>query len=86
MSWKIEYNRPECISCGACAAVAPGSWSIAQKDGKSELSGSMHIEEHGEIIKEELELDDLKQNKEAAECCPVNVIHITDKKTGQKII
>ncbi len=84
--WKIEHNRPDCIACGACAAVSPEFWIMSPDDGKSDLNGSKHIEENGEIVREELELDDLKTNKEAAECCPVNVIHIIDKNTGQKII
>lgn len=84
--WKIEHDRPGCIACGACAAVSPESWTMSPDDGKSDLVGSQHITEGNEIVKEELELDDLKTNKEAADCCPVNVIHIIDKETGQKII
>lgn len=85
-NWKIEHDRPGCIACGACAAVSPDFWTMSEKDGKSDLVGSQYIEENGEIIREELELDDLKSNREAADCCPVNVIHLIDKKTGQRII
>ena len=85
-NWKIEHDRPGCIACGACAAVSPDFWTMSEKDGKSDLVGSQHIEENGEVVREEMELDDLKSNREAADCCPVNVIHIIDKKTGDKII
>jgi len=86
MSYKIEHDRPGCIGCGACAAVHPEAWIMAE-DGKSDLAGSKHIEENGEIIKEELEISDdvFQQHKEAADVCPVNVIHIKDK-DGNKII
>ncbi len=85
MPFKIEHERPNCISCGACAAVSPEFWTMSP-DGKSDLVGSRHIEENGEIVREEMEVEELKTTKEAAECCPVNVIHITDRKTGEKII
>ena len=37
---------------------------------------------------EELDVEekDYQVNKEAADSCPVNVIHITNKETGEKII
>ncbi|MBS3128467.1 hypothetical protein J4410_04950 [Candidatus Woesearchaeota archaeon] len=38
-------------------------------------------QEHRMITEEEF-----PQNREAAECCPVNVIHIIDKDTGEKLI
>ncbi|HLD57622.1 MAG TPA: ferredoxin [archaeon] len=84
--FKIEHDRPGCIGCGACAAVAPEFWTMSPADGKSDLVGSKHIKEGDNIVKEELEMVDLKNNREAADCCPVNVIHILDLKTGQKLI
>jgi len=84
--FKIEHDRPNCIGCGACAAVAPDFWTMNDKDGKSDLIGSVHVKEGNDVVKEELELDELKGNKEAAESCPVNVIHIIDKEKNHKII
>ncbi len=84
--FKIEHDRPGCIGCGACAAVAPEFWTMSSADGKSDLVGSKHIKEGDAILKEELEMVDLKNNREAADCCPVNVIHIIDLKTGEKLI
>ncbi|MBI2580086.1 MAG: ferredoxin [Candidatus Aenigmarchaeota archaeon] len=84
--WKIEHDRPNCIGCGACAAVCPASWTMSPDDGKSDLVGAREKKEGGEIVLEELEFDDIKCNKEAAETCPVNVIHIIDLKTGEKVI
>ena len=86
MNWRIEHDRPGCIGCSACAAVAPESWTMSPADGKSDLVGSKETKNGDEITLEELELEDLGSNKEAAETCPVNVIHIINKKTGEKII
>ncbi len=85
--YQIKHDRPNCIGCGACAAVAPDYWEMSPVDGKSNLKGSIHIKlESGE----DGEQKDIGQaqytpNKEAADSCPVNVIHLFDK-TGKKII
>ena len=86
VNFKIEHDRPGCIGCGACASVAPEFWKMSDGDGKSDLIGSKEIKEGPTIVKEELEMDDVKNNKDAADSCPVNVIHIIDQKTGQKLI
>ncbi|MBI4440607.1 ferredoxin [Candidatus Woesearchaeota archaeon] len=82
----LEHDRPNCIGCGACAAVTPEFW-VMDDDGKSDIKNSKHIKnEKGEIVLETLEVSeaDFPKNKEAAESCPVNVIHI--KKDNEKII
>jgi ferredoxin len=53
-------------------------------DGKSDLKGAKNTKKGDEIVLEELELDDLKNNMEAAEVCPVNVIHVFEE--GKKKI
>ncbi|MFH1637716.1 MAG: ferredoxin [Candidatus Woesearchaeota archaeon] len=69
MKYKIEHDRENCISCGSCWTICPDSWEEGS-DGKAQLKNG--------------EVDDLGCNKEAAEACPVNVIHITE--LGKKII
>ena len=51
------------------------------------MKESLHKEEGGAIVLEEREIDEPKyaNNKEAADSCPVNVIHVYDK-DGKKII
>lgn len=71
--YKIEYDRKGCIGAGTCEAVCPKSWKIAD-DGKANV-----------LIKE-FDEESLKCNMDAAESCPVNVIHIIDKKTGKQLI
>ena len=78
-SFKIVHDRESCIGCGACAATCPNSWEMAN-DGKSKLKGS---KAKGSNF--ELEAKDLGCSKEAAEACPVNVIHIFGK-DGSKLI
>ncbi|MFA4887535.1 MAG: ferredoxin [Candidatus Nanoarchaeia archaeon] len=66
----IMLDRENCIGCGACAITDSGNW-IMGEDGKSALI-------KGKDNKKCFEQKYLKKNKEIAECCPVNVIHIYD--------
>jgi len=86
-NFKIDHDRPGCIGCGACAAVSPEFWKMSDADGKSDLIGSQEIKEGDAVVREQLELseDKFDKNKEAADSCPVNVIHILDA-NGNKII
>lgn len=88
MAFKIDHDRPNCIGCGACAAVAPEFWEMSAVDGKSDVKGSQREEDAGEIVRESLDINDEQyaKNKEAADCCPVNVIHLINRETGEKII
>ena len=88
MPFKIDHDRPNCIGCGACAAVAPEFWEMSALDGKSDIKGSQREEDGGEIVREALDINDdqYAKNKEAADCCPVNVIHLINRETGEKII
>jgi ferredoxin len=74
MAVRIVHDKDTCIGCGACVAVCPDYWEMAD-DGKSHLKGSK-----GEV----LTLPDKKCNLEAAQSCPVNCIHIEEN--GKKII
>lgn len=78
---RIEHNKPECIGCGICVAISDKFWEM-DNEGKSHLKNSQSNNNW-----EFLEIDnlDLSVNKEAAEACPVNIIHIRDQK-GNLII
>ena len=80
--FKIEHNRPDCIGCGACAAVSPDFWEM-KDDGKSSIKGGKKVGDKEEMVIDE---KDLAANKEAAESCPVNVIHIVNLDTKEKVI
>jgi len=81
--FQIQHDRPNCIGCAACAAVAPDFW-VMHEDGKSDIVGSKKRADEWEEL--DIEEKDFAQNKEAADSCPVNVIHIIKKDTGEKII
>ena len=81
--YKIKHDRPNCIGCGACAAINEEFWEM-NADGKSDLKDAEKLEDGTE----ELEIDekDFESNREAAESCPVNVIHIKNLETDEDII
>lgn len=69
---KIIYEREKCIGCGSCAALCPKYWEMAE-DGKSKLLNSSQDAKTGNY---ELKTDKIECNQEAADACPVNIIHI----------
>ncbi len=81
--YKIEHDRPNCIGCSACAGVEPNFWEM-DEDGKSNLKGSNKRQDGWE--ERDIEEVDFPKNKEAADACPVNVIHIKDIEKDEKII
>ena len=72
--YEIQYDREGCIGAAACAAVCPENWFM-EADNKADFKK-----------KDLAEGEEYEKNLQAAQVCPVNVIHIIDKKTGKKII
>ena len=70
--FKIIHDRPTCIGCSACTAVSD-NWEM-NADGKADIKKGKNVGEN-----KELEVNELGTNKEAAEVCPVNCIHIYQK-------
>ena len=54
------------------------------EDGKSDIKGGKHLDNEWQEL--DFEEKDLQINKEGADSCPVNVIHIVKKETGEKIV
>jgi ferredoxin len=79
MGFKIVHDRPGCIGCSACAAVDPDDWEM-NADGKSDLKEAADVG-----TSQEKEVEEIGLNQQAAESCPVNVIHLFDK-DGKKLI
>ena len=72
----IIHLKSDCINCGACAAICPDFWEMdeearAQLKCSKETNGCQELE----ICSEESRAI----NQEAANCCPVNIIHIKKK-------
>ena len=89
--YRVVFDKKACIGAAACAAVAPEYWEM-KEDGKAELVGSTVDKDGNEVLVlshdklgEKLQ-SALELNKEAAEVCPVQVIHIYDDETGEKLV
>ncbi|MEK7624372.1 MAG: ferredoxin [Patescibacteria group bacterium] len=70
---KIIFERKKCIGCGACVAVCPKYWSLAD-DGLAKLKDSKTDSKTGN---EELEIKLVECNEEAVESCPIQIIKIS---------
>lgn len=81
--FKIEYDRPKCIGAGACVAVAPKQWVMNNDDFQADLIGGSKRDESWFEL--EIEEADFAANAEAADVCPVKIIHILDLQTGAKL-
>ncbi len=79
----LQHDRSNCIGCAACEAVAPDFWEM-DEDGKSVIKGAKSLENGWQEA--EIEEKNFAENKEAADSCPVNAIHIVDKKAGERLI
>ena len=79
----LEQDRLNCIGCGACVAVAPDHWEVSE-DGKVSITNGKTRQDGWE--EKPISKQELQENVEAAESCPVSVIHITSTKDGKKLI
>jgi ferredoxin len=77
----IEQDHEGCIGCGACVAVYSIGWEMGD-EGKSNLKGSKKRADSW--TEKEATEEEAKHHQEAAESCPVNVIHVTVD--GKKVI
>ena len=78
--YTIIYKKNECIGAFACLAAAPDTWK--QAGDKADIIGGKKADKDTY----EKEVDDLGNNLEAAQSCPVNCIHIIDNKAKKRII
>jgi ferredoxin len=81
--FRIIHEKEICIGCGACAAVCPAFWQMGD-DGKSHVKGAKTLKQNemktqGVTVNEVLDLDNLDCNQQAADCCPVNCIHVKNR-------
>ncbi|MEM3374116.1 MAG: ferredoxin [Candidatus Woesearchaeota archaeon] len=82
-TYTLQHDRVNCIGCGACATIAPKFWEM-NDDGKSDIIGGKSKENGWQERK--INQEDFDINLEAAESCPVEVIHLIDDESGKKII
>jgi len=60
-------------------------WVINNTDGKADLK-DMQKNESTDYFERTISENELKEQMEASQSCPVNVIHIIEKETGKKLI
>ena len=82
--YRIRHDRPNCIGCTACAAVAPEFWEMSVLDGKSDIIGAAMDGEGWEEL--DIGEADFQVNMDAAGVCPVNVIHLIQIGDGKQLI
>jgi len=82
--YKIKHDRSVCIGCGACFNVAGNFWEMSDVDGlASMVCGKKRSDDcHETEIREE----EFQINMEAAQCCPVNAIHLIEISSGEQLI
>ena len=73
--FKILHFKEECISCGACAAISPEHWEM-DEEGLAQLKKSTEVGDKWE--KKLVSIEEEAENQEAADVCPVNIIHIEE--------
>ena len=79
----VELDRKNCIGSATCAAAAEGYWKM-QDDGKINLEGSEKKDNNQKQVRE-IDESELEKLKLSAEVCPVRVIKIFDKETGEQV-
>jgi ferredoxin len=82
--YRIVYDREGCIGAAACVAAYPERWSLVD-DGKADLKDAKKNDDNTEQTLEFTE-EEFQKMMDAAQACPVNVIHIIDEETGQRVI
>ena len=81
--YKLLHDRPGCIGCSACAAVAPDHWEMVD-DGKSDIINGKDREDGWQ--EKDISEEEFQENMEAAESCPVNVIHLKRLEDDEDLI
>jgi ferredoxin len=76
--FKIVIERDNCTSCGSCEDVCPELFELDETS-IAHIIGSERIDN-----KDELETEDQRCSVDAAESCPVMIIHVYED--GEEIL
>ncbi len=82
--YRIVLERQNCIGAGACVLAHPERWALDKNDDKVNLSGARQMGDGSWEI--ECTEEEFERFMDAATVCPVNVIHIIDLQTGERLI
>ena len=81
----VVLERSKCIGAAACVAVQPERWILNTEDGKVDLIGGRKKDDGTEEWELSFTDEELEKFLNAAQVCPVNVIHVFDE-DGNKLI
>lgn len=70
LTFKVIVERDKCTSCGSCEDICPELFKL-DEGGISHIIGSERVENN-----DELEMEEEKCSVDAAESCPVMIIHV----------
>lgn len=79
----VRYERDKCIGAGVCVVLDEKSFEM-NTDGKADLKDS--AKKPSEIYEKEIDEKEFEDTMKAAEGCPVRIIHIIKKDTGEQLI
>lgn len=83
-TYRIEYDRNNCIGAGICAALDPENFKI-NDDTKADLIGATFNEKTG-MWEKDVTQAEYEKIIAAAGGCPVLIIHVIDNETGERLI
>ena len=84
--YKVVYDRTNCTGVLTCTSFYPERWVINKEDAKADLVDGQKDPLQPGIWTAEFTEEELEGFKASAEVCPVNVIHIYNLETGEKLI
>ena len=84
--YKVILERAGCIGATSCVVMYPERWVLNKNDDKVDLIGGKVEDERREIWSIEITENELEKFRNSAEVCPVNVIHIINLETGEKLV
>lgn len=73
---KVRIERDECIMCGACRATCPEFFEENPDDYLSQIVAEYRVDDDPSTGQAPVDLKDCV--KEAAEDCPVQIIHVEE--------
>lgn len=73
---RVKIDREECIACGACWEDCPEVFEEEESEGMSQIVAKYRVDGDPAVGEVPDELDECV--RQAAEGCPVEIIHIED--------
>ena len=73
LTFKLIVERDDCTSCGSCEDVCPELFEL-DEGSIAHIIGSERVDN-----RDELEIEDEKCGVDAAESCPVMIIHVYEE-------